>query len=58
MLCHLAPLQQEEFLSPYHCFMNFCKYFYASHQTQTASAFNTLFKIHLCRVFNPLAKIF
>lgn len=31
MLCHLAPLQQEECLSPYHCFMDFCKHFYASH---------------------------
>ena len=31
MLCHLALLHQEACLSPYHCFMDFCKHFYASH---------------------------
>lgn len=47
MLCDLAPLQQEE-LSPYHCFIDFCKYFYANHQTQTISAFKTLLKMYFC----------
>lgn len=31
MLCHLALLHQEACLSPYHCFVDFCKHFYASH---------------------------
>lgn len=31
MLCHLALLHQEACLSPYRCFMDFCKHFYASH---------------------------